>query len=178
MSGRDEVEAAFSGFVAARYPAMVRTAYLLTGDRGHAEDLVQAALLRTFTSWSRLDAPENAEAYTRTTMIRLAGRAYRRRWRGELSSASIPDLAGADPADGVAQEQWVRAALLALPWPQRAVIVLRYFDDRSEADIATALGCSVGTVKSRASRGLEALRAAGLLREDSSADEKEEVGRG
>lgn len=176
MSGGDANEAAFSAFVAARYAAMVRTAYLFTGDRGHAEDLVQAALIRTFTAWSRLEAPENAEAYTRTTMVRLAGRARRRRWRGEVASGQVPDESTLDPMAEVDEAQRVRAALLSLPWAQRAVIVLRFFDDRSEADVAAALGCSVGTVKSRTSRGLAALRSASLLAEDT--NDKEEVGHG
>lgn len=163
--GEADDEGAFSAFVAARYPALVRTAFLLVGDRGHAEDLVQAALIRTFTSWRRLDAPDNAEAYTRTTMVRLAARAGRRRWRGEVPTESLPEHHGADPSHAVDETERVRAALLGLPWAQRAVLVLRFFDDRSEADTAALLGCSPGTVKSRASRGLAALRSAGLLDE-------------
>ena len=184
MTGRLADEEAFSAFVAARYPAMVRTAYLLTGDRGHAEDLVQAALLRTFTAWSRLDAPDNAEAYTRTTMVRLASRARRRLWRGEVPAAELPERATGDQMGEVDEAQRVRAALLTLPWQQRTVVVLRFFDDRSEADVAAALGCSVGTVKSRTSRALAALRAGGLFGDgygkeaNPAKPDKEEVGRG
>jgi RNA polymerase sigma-70 factor (sigma-E family) len=158
-----ERDSEFGDFVAARYPSLVRTAYLLTGDRGHAEDLVQAALLRTFHAWRRVDAPDHAEAYVRTAMIRLATRARRRRWVGEVPSADLPDHGRADASNEVAEAAVVRAALTTLPWPQRAVLVLRYFDDLTEAQVAEVLGCSVGTVKSRASRALAALRTAGLL---------------
>lgn len=164
--GWDDEVGGFHVFVSARYPALVRTALLLTGDRGHAEDLVQDALQRTFLAWRRLDAPANAEAYTRRTMLRLAGRARRRRWRGEVPTAEPYAGAAPDPAAVVDEAERVREALQRLPWAQRAVLVLRYFDDRSEADVAELLGCSAGTVKSRASRGLAALRAGGLLDED------------
>jgi RNA polymerase sigma-70 factor (sigma-E family) len=154
-------EDGFSEFVAARYPALARSAYLLVGDRGHAEDLVQSALIRTLTAWSRLRSPLAAESYTRTTMVRLAGRWARRRWLGEIPSDRGPDLvdAGRDPDIGLD----VHAALATLPWPQRAVLVLRYFDDLSEAETATVLRCSAGTVKSRSSRALAHLRSCGLL---------------
>lgn len=150
----------FSGFVAARYEALARTAFLFTGDRGHAEDLVQSALIKTLRSWNRLADPAAAEAYTRTVMVRLAGRWSRRRWRGELPAELVDDVGSeADSASALD----VRAALRALPWPQRAVLVLRYFDDLSESQTAAILGCSEGTVKSRSHRALAALRASGLL---------------
>jgi RNA polymerase sigma-70 factor (sigma-E family) len=158
-----ERERAFGEFVAGRYPSLVRTAYLLTGDRGHAEDLVQASLLRTFRAWGRLHAPENAEAYARTTMIRLAGKWRARRWTAEVPSAQVPDREVPDRAAEVNEAAAVHAALLTLSWSQRTVLVLRYFDDLPEAAVAALLECSVGTVKSRASRGLAALREAGLL---------------
>jgi len=151
----------FAQFVDARYAALVRSAYLLVGDRGHAEDVVQSALVKTLGAWTRLAAVEAAEAYTRTTMVRLAARAARRRWRGEIATGELPEdtVAGADPATAIA----VRTALRRLPWPQRAVLVLRFLDDLSEQQTADVLGCSVGTVKSRTSRGLAALRSSGLL---------------
>jgi RNA polymerase sigma-70 factor (sigma-E family) len=158
-----ERDVAFGEFVAGRYASLVRTAFLLTGDRGHAEDLVQVSLLRTFHAWGRLKAPENAEAYVRTTMIRLASRWRRRRWTSEVPSVAPPDREVPDPAAEIDEAAAVREALQTLPWPQRAVLVLRYFDDLSEVQVAALLSCSVGTVKSRASRGLAALRVAGLL---------------
>lgn len=150
----------FTAFVAARYEALARTAYLFTGDRGHAEDLAQSALIKTMRSWDRLADPAAAEAYTRTVMVRLAGRWSRRRWRGEVAVelADVPDSPD-DPATALD----VHAALQALPWPQRAVIVLRYFNDLSERETAQVLGCSEGTVKSRAHRAIAALRASALL---------------
>ena len=169
--GRDE---AFVALVAARYPALVRSAFLLTGDRGTAEDLVQSALLRTYDRWARLGAPDHAEAYTRTVMVRLAARWRGRRWRGEVPAAQLPEPVGMDPVPATDEALQVRQAVAGLPWPQRAVLVLRFFEDRSEAETARLLGCSVGTVKSRTHRALAALRDAGLL----SADGVEEVSRG
>jgi len=159
-----DVPPGFAEFVSLRYPSLARSAYLLVGDRGSAEDLVQAALFSTFAAWGRLHAVEAAEAYTRTTMVRLAGRWSRRRWRGEIPHAQITWPQGsADPSSEADAAVDVLVALNRLPLSQRAVLVLRYFDDLSEAETAKVLGCSVGTVKSRASRGLATLRAAGLL---------------
>lgn len=148
----------FAAFVAARYRALVRTAFLFVGDRGHAEDLAQTALLRTYSHWSALRSEDAAEAYTRTTMARLAGRWSRRRWRGEVPSET-PDAANqTDHVANRAETLDLFAALGALPWPQRAVLVLRYFEHLSEAETATILRCAPGTVKSRTSRALAALR--------------------
>jgi RNA polymerase sigma-70 factor (sigma-E family) len=125
---------------------------------------VQTALYKTFTHWDRLRSPRAAEAYTRTTMVRLAARWGRRRWLGERPTADVGRaVALPDVADAAVLGLDLRAALCRLPPSQRAAIVLRYFDDLSEADTAAVLGCSVGTVKSRVSRGLAGLRATGLL---------------
>jgi RNA polymerase sigma-70 factor (sigma-E family) len=151
----------FARFVTHGYRPLVRTAFLLVGDAGHAEDLVQSALLRTLRSWDKLQSTDAAFAYTRTTMIRLAGRWRARRWRGEIPSEALPDApSDNDPHPATLD---IRAALAQLPWAQRAVLVLRYFDDLTEAQTAQLLGCSAGTVKSRANRGLAALRSSGLL---------------
>jgi RNA polymerase sigma-70 factor (sigma-E family) len=153
----------FAAFVAARYRALVRTGLLLTGDTGHAEDLTQSALLRTYLAWGRLREPANAEAYARRTLVRLALRARQRRWTAEVATAQIPE-SGAGPLAGIDDVVLdVRRALAALPAAQRAVLVLRYLDDQSEAETARLLGISPGTVKSRAARGLARLREAGLL---------------
>lgn len=115
---------------------------------------MQTALIQTLGSWRRLRAPENAEAYTRTTMLRLAGRAARRRWRQEVPAHPLPDALprpARDPTTEVDEADRVHRALQALPWQQRTVLVLRYSDDRSEAETAALLGCSTGTVKSRGS---------------------------
>jgi RNA polymerase sigma-70 factor (sigma-E family) len=154
----------FAAFVTARYRALVRTGLLLTGDIGHAEDLAQSALIKTYLAWSRIREPARAEAFARTTLIRLALRARRRRWNNEVATGRLPEASAT--VDGTAPHDLaldVRQALATLPADQRAVLVLRYLDDRSEAQTARLLGIAQGTVKSRASRGLASLRQAGLL---------------
>jgi RNA polymerase sigma-70 factor (sigma-E family) len=155
----------FADFVAARYRALVRTGLALTGDVGHAEDLVQSALIKTYLSWGRLREPSNAEAYTRRTLVRLAIAERRRRWHGEVSSERLPETATAY-LSGTEREELaldVRRALAAIPIDQRAVLVLRYLDDQSETETAALLGIPPGTVKSRAARGIASLRQCGLL---------------
>jgi RNA polymerase sigma-70 factor (sigma-E family) len=155
----------FGEFMSARYASLVRTGYLLTGDRGLAEDLVQSALERTYLHWHRLRERESAEAYTRTTMVRLAIRWRRRRWTGEVPTGELPELADRDHAAAAEDADLMRRALLQLPVSQRAVLVLRFYADQSEAETAAALGCSLGTVKSRTYRALRTLRTTGVLPE-------------
>jgi RNA polymerase sigma-70 factor (sigma-E family) len=177
MSVGPSAEAAFTEFVARSYVALVRTGYLLTGDRGHAEDLVQQCLMTTYRSWHRLHGPDSAEAYTRTSMVRQAVRWRSRRWRGEVPTHDMPEVPISDRTADVELAEQVRRALMALPPKQRAVLVLRFFDDRAETEVATILRCSVGTVKSRASRALATLRSLGLLDQRSStgANSREEL---
>lgn len=154
----------FERFVLSAYPALMRRAFLLVGDHGHAEDLVQGALTTAYVRWRRVREPH---AYLRTVMTRSAIGWRTRRWRGEYATDPVPDRP--DPADALADvdvADAVRRALMGLPAPQRAVVVLRYFEDCSEAEIAGILGCSAGTVKSRAARALASLRASGLLAEE------------
>ena len=154
----------FSEFVSGRYPALVRYGVLLTGDRGLGEDLVQSALVKTYGAWRRLHPDGRPEAYTRTVMERMAWRMVRRRWRGEVPSADLPDRA--DETDAYAESDRADAvleALRTLPAQQRIVLVLRYWTGLSELEIADRLGCSTGTVKSRASRAVAFLRASHLL---------------
>src|SRR5258708_8220868 len=140
----------FAAFVAARYRAFVRTGLLLTGDTGHAEDLTQSALIGTYLAWGRLREPANAEAYARRTLVRLALRARQRRWTAEVATAQIPE-SGAGPLAGIDDLALdVRRALAALPAAQRAVLVLRYLADQSEAETPRLLGIAPGTGKSRA----------------------------
>ena len=153
------MSAGFAEFVTARYPALVRYGTLLTGDRGHGEDLAQDALVKTYRAWRRLHPHGDPEAYTRQVMVRAAWRAGRRLWHREVPAEVLPDRA----ADGDAfahrdNAALVLAALRALPAGQRVVLVLRYWAGLSEQEIAVQLGCSAGTVKSRASRALVALR--------------------
>jgi RNA polymerase sigma-70 factor (sigma-E family) len=151
-----EAETAFREFVAARSAALVRAAYLLTGDRGDAEDAVQAALVRVYLAWPRIRRQEAVEAYTRRVLVREVLSWRRRRRVPQLLTAEVPDVVGPERP---AADDDLRRALLALPPRQRAVVVLRYYDDLTEAQIADALGVSPGSVKTHASRALAALRA-------------------
>jgi RNA polymerase sigma-70 factor (sigma-E family) len=153
--------AEFSSFARDRSPALLRSAYLLTGDQQLAEDLVQASLARTYVAWRRLDHPANAEAYTRKVMYRLQISSWRRRKLRESVTADLPEprREGRDPTDAVDTRIVLHAALLKLPPRQRAVLVLRFFEDRTEAEAADLLEITVGTVKSQAAKGLARLRA-------------------
>ena len=157
MDGNAETQ--FRDLVRNRGDALARTAYLLVGDWAKAEDLVQSALATTWSHWRSLRSPDAAEAYTRTCMARLATSWWRRRWRGEVPTAEVPEHAGRSPYDDVDVAHSVATALATLPSRQRAIVVLRYFDDLSEADTATALGIAVGTVKSGHAAALATLRA-------------------
>jgi RNA polymerase sigma-70 factor, ECF subfamily len=163
LAARDDE---FGDFVAARYRALLRTGLALTGDLGHAEDLAQSALIKTYLAWGRLREVANAESYARRTLVRLALRERQRRWHGEISAERLPEPDATSASETGEHDDLaidVHRALAALPAEQRAVLVLRYLDDQTEAETAHLLGISPGTVKSRASRGLASLRQAGLL---------------
>jgi RNA polymerase sigma-70 factor (sigma-E family) len=154
----------FDSFFRVRAPALLRTAYLLTGDRHLAEDLVQAALARTYRSWRRLTDGGNPEAYVWRVMYNLQVSVWRRRRVAETMPGDLPERRDdADHAQAAVERMVLRRALQSLPVRQRAVIVLRYFEDRSEAEIAEILNCRVGTVKSHTRRGLD--RPRGLMPE-------------
>jgi RNA polymerase sigma-70 factor (sigma-E family) len=145
-----------ASFVSARWAALVRYGFMLTGDRAAGEDLVQEALLRCLPSWGRLD-PHGVESYVRKVMARLAWKARRH----PLKMSSTPGRAEpttVDIADASSEQSDLRRALLGLPPQQRVVLILRYWQDLSEAEIAELLGCRQGTVKSRASRAYAQLR--------------------
>ena len=150
----------FREFVAARSPALLRTAWLLTGDEHLAEDLVQTALSRTWPRWGRLHPGGDPEAYVRRVMVNTSLSWRARRWSGEWATANLPEQVVLDPHDRVLDRVHLAEVLRGLPARQRAVLVLRFFDDCSEQQTANLLGCSVGTVKSQTSRGLARLRAA------------------
>jgi RNA polymerase sigma-70 factor (ECF subfamily) len=150
-------EQQFRAFVAARQTALLRTAYLLTGSWHSAEDLLQTALTKTYLAWPRISDKAMVERYVRTTMSRTAVSSWRRRWHGEYATATLPEVAVQDPVIDDRDEVW--EALASLPVRQRAVLVLRFYEDLSETEIAHVLGCSPGSVKTHASRGLKALRA-------------------
>ncbi|WP_020578319.1 SigE family RNA polymerase sigma factor [Actinopolymorpha alba] len=153
----------FSSYVAARHGALTRTAFLLTGDHHAAEDLVQTALARTYLVWRRIHNHEALDTYVRRAMVNEHTAWWRRAWRRrETLTAELPDRPATDPRgdpDSLADRDGDLWRLLrSLPAHQRAAIVLRYFEDLSEAETAEILGCSIGTVKSRTHRALAALR--------------------
>ncbi|GAB3200280.1 SigE family RNA polymerase sigma factor [Nocardioides hungaricus] len=147
----------FEAFVAESSDRLLRTAYLLCGDRGHAEDLVQTALLRTARRWRT--ARQQPEGYARRVLVNLAKDRWRTLARRPAETAFDTDVE-APTDDAVLDRDLLLRATRGLPPGQRAVLVLRYFDDLSVEDTAAALGCSAGTVKSQTSRALGRLRAA------------------
>jgi len=148
-------DAEFTEFVAARWPALYRTAYLLLPDHALAEDLVQSALMKTYRSWPKVRAVEAAEAYTRTVLVNTALSWFRRKsWGNERPTEQLPERpAYADDA------QWLLDEIRGLPDRQRAVVVLRYYEDLSVAETARVLGITEGTVKSQTHHALARLRA-------------------
>ncbi|MCM4079187.1 SigE family RNA polymerase sigma factor [Paractinoplanes hotanensis] len=157
MSSHSPADDGFRAFVEQQWGPLVRVAYLLTGDRGYAEDLVQAALEKTHRKWARVSRMEAPVAYVRKAMVNTAT-SWRRRRRVSEVPLLVTDSPAADAYGSVEQRQQVVAALRTLPPRMRAVLVLRYFADLGEAEVADLLGCSVGTIKSQASRGLDRLR--------------------
>ena len=148
----------FRAFVNMRWPSLVATAYLITADRGVAEDCVQEALARVHRRWDRI--PEGAPvAYSHRAVVNAA-----LSWRRRRRVAEVPLAPGFDPAGASGPDDAVDPVLLAalrsLPPRMRAAVVLRYLEDLSEAETARVLGCSVGTVKSATHRGVARLRAA------------------
>lgn len=160
---RVDAVTSFEEFVAARGAALWRTAWLLTGDRHRAEDLVQTALGKTWPHWDRISRDGSFEAYVRRTLFTTYVAWYRRRWNAEVPTERLPEQSGADNAEAAAYRRDIAAALAQLLLGQRAVVVLRYFDDLTEAQTADVLDCSVGTVKSQTSRALASLRSSPAL---------------
>ncbi|MEU3555710.1 SigE family RNA polymerase sigma factor [Streptomyces fragilis] len=154
-----ELEDRFQEFVQARWTRLVRTAYLLTGDRHLAEDLTQTALTKAYRSWRRVLRADSPEAYVRRILVSCNSDRFRKRRVPESLTASVPERAGRDEGERADTRGTLVEALAALPARQRAVIVLRYWEDLSETETAAALGCSAGTVKSQAAKGLAKLRA-------------------
>jgi RNA polymerase sigma-70 factor (sigma-E family) len=146
----------FSEFVHGSWAGLYRTAYLLVGDPGLAEDLVQTALAKTYAAWPSVRDVRAAPGYARTTLVNTAASWFRKRsWRNEVPTVSLPEVSHEhDPTVRPA----VLEALAHLPPRQRAVVVLRFYEDLSVAETAQALGCSDGTVKSQTSKALDTLR--------------------
>ncbi|MFC4112002.1 SigE family RNA polymerase sigma factor [Nonomuraea zeae] len=150
----------FESFAAQRLPALYRYALVLTQNRHDAEDLVQEALTRTGLRWHAIRRKDDPEGYVRTAMVRIMANRWRRPKR-EVFVASPPEPATADLGlERLLDDDGIRSRVAGLPPRMRAVLVLRYVEERSDEEIARLLGCSRGTVKSQASRGLARLRAA------------------
>ncbi|GAA1761668.1 SigE family RNA polymerase sigma factor [Nocardioides hankookensis] len=163
--GRWQRTTDFEEFVAARSAALWRSAYLLTGDVHKAEDLLQIALVKAWRRWDTISRRDARESYVRAALTTTYTDWWRRRWNGEVPTASLPDNAamGRGETAGVDVRRDVLAALARLPRGQRAVVVLRYFDDLTEQQTADALGVRIGTVKSQTSRALATLRTSPLF---------------
>jgi RNA polymerase sigma-70 factor (sigma-E family) len=158
MGGDDEQD--FHDFVVAQWHPLLRTAFLLTGHRQEAEDLVQSTLVRVHRNWHRIERRDAPAVYARRVLVNVAGSSWRHRLRlREHTVESVPDVPGPDAFGACDDRDVLRRACLELPPRMRAVLVLRYFEDLSETETATTLGISVGAVKSQTSRGLGRLRA-------------------
>ena len=152
----EEQQRSLERFVADRGDGLLRTAALLAGSRADGEDLLQSALERLLRNWRRIDGdPEN---YVRRTLYNLATDGWRRQRVWQRKAVLLEPVPPVDPAAAVDLRDAVVRVLVQLPPRQRAVLVLRYFEQLSEAETAETLGCSVGTVKSATSRGLARLR--------------------
>lgn len=157
MPPRTPTDEQFTELVQGAWASLYRTAYLMLGDHAEAEDLVQTALAKTYATWHRVRDVDAAVGYARTVLVNTASSWFRRRsWRNERPTEHLPETAYEHPDAG--DRPTVIAALALLPARQRAVIVLRYYEDLSVAQVAGALGCSEGTVKSQTSEALAKLR--------------------
>lgn len=154
----------FDAYVSAAWPRLLRSAWLLTGDWHQAEDLVQTVLARVHGRWARLrhDAPD---AYLRAMLATTYLSWWRRRWRGEVPTEALPERGAGDEPERIALQESLRQAMAALPHQQRAVLMLRFHADLTEAETARVLGIGLGTVKSYTSRALATLRQNESLRD-------------
>ena len=148
----------FESYVASRRAHLRRTAYLLCGDWDRAEDIVQDALTRLYVHWRRASRADSVDAYVRRSLINAYLSEGRRPWRRERPTELLPEPSYADPSGASGDRDDLRRALASLGASQRAVVVLRYWDDLSIEQTADALGCSTGNIKSQAARGLAHLR--------------------
>jgi len=154
----------FQSFVIGRWPRLMRTAFLLAGEQHAAEDLVQSTLEQVYVAWRRVGAADDPEAYVRRVMINGHARKHRRKLKEFLAPKDDSGLTHElpDSGDRIAQADDRSAllkALAQLPARQREAVVLRYWEDLSESQVAEAMGCSVGAVKSNAAKGIAKLRA-------------------
>jgi RNA polymerase sigma-70 factor (sigma-E family) len=159
---------AFREYVVARSPALLRTAYLITGNRADAEDLLQTALAKTYLAWGRIRERESTDAYVRRVLVNTHTSFWRKRRQATVVPyADVPEPRTRDDhEDGSDLHDALWRALTALPPRMRAAVVLRYYEQLSEAEVADVLGCSIGTVKSQTARALLKLRDTAGLRDD------------
>jgi RNA polymerase sigma-70 factor (sigma-E family) len=156
---KPEPPASFVDFVTARSDVLLRAAWLLTGDAGRAEDLLQTALAKAWRRWDLAEAASSPEAYVRRIIFTTHISWWRRRWRAEIPDAAVADRpASGDLAGEVATRDAVRRALLGLSHRSRAIVILRFVEDRPVAEVAELLGCSPATVKVQTGRAISALR--------------------
>lgn len=148
----------FRDYVTARSRSLLRTAYLLTGNRADAEDLVQSALAKTYLAWDRIEDRGALDGYVRRAMVNTHISWWRRRRLEEYPTDEVPDQAVADHSGTSDLQDTLRRAVDRLPQRMRAAVVLRYFEDMTEAEVADVLGVSLGTVKSTVSRAVAKLR--------------------
>jgi RNA polymerase sigma-70 factor (sigma-E family) len=168
--GRDHE---FAEFVDGRFTALQRFGYLLTGEWHLAEDLVQTSLTKVWFHRNSLRSSNALESYTRTVMVNTSTQWWRRKWRGETPTEQLPEPHAREQYGAVDDRDLLLRALAELPRRTRATLVLRYFEDLPEAEIAQIMGCSIGTVKSTVSRGLAKLREHHLLDAVSAPAQKE-----
>ena len=150
----------FAEFVGACWSSLYRLAYLLAGSPSGAEDLLQTTLEKAYVRWARIRQLDHPEAYVRRMLANTAASSGRRAWRGERPSDRLPERADASDEMPMLDRALLWPLVCALPARQRAVIVLRYYEDLTEAQIAEVLGCAPGTVKSQASAAMSTLRRA------------------
>jgi RNA polymerase sigma-70 factor, ECF subfamily len=155
----DRTAISFETYVRSRWSALLRTAFLLTGDRQLAEDLLQTTLAKVLRRWDGLAQAANPDPYVRKVMLNTALRWRRRHWRAERPTDAVPDQPSTDSTAGVDARERLRRALITLPARQRAVIVLRFYEDQTEVQTAALLGCRPGTVKSQTAKAMAKLRA-------------------
>ncbi len=159
VGGSAERDAEFTAYLNARQPSLLRTAYLLTGDRHQAEDVLQTSLAKLYLAWHKVNDRNSVDAYVRRIMVNENNSLWRRGWKKrEYAAEQLPE---GDPHhdaydEGLSTALW--AVVQTLPPKARAVVVLRYYEQMSEAETADVLGISVGTVKSQCSRALASLR--------------------
>src|SRR5262249_13336120 len=161
VNARDREQ--FEEFMTSRWPGLVRLAFGLTGDRWLAEDLAQTALATAYASWWRVSRADDPDAYVRRILINASKSRLRRRRVSEQPAATAREAAVPDLTASVDERSALLGALQELPPRQRAVVVLRYWEDLTDAQTAELLGCSASTVRSQAARALAKLRASGRL---------------